>query len=295
MRLKVIIKIFLLCGLAAGCAAPAASITPVNSTITVVPSTPPIVSATVIHRPTNTETQQPSATTESTQARSITPSPSSTWTPTPTIARTSTALVEAIMTGSPVRTLAEYPSPDGLWHAEIDAYDCTHVATDVPEEYAFETLQVIRIEDGTSWTADTQLIACGGIGAYGLNGLAWSADSQYFYFNEAREGIPDGDGAGWTPPVFRFDITTSTSEMLGPGSHYANHLLAYILTRCPHQSTCETSLVLVDLETGTEQILLDYQQPLLTGLRWDSESRLILVDENGEEYIFNLETGVLDP
>ena len=52
---------------------------------------------------------------------------------------------------------------------------------------------------------DSQLINCGGLGAYGFRGLCWSPDSSYFYYDMAREGVPDGSGS-WAPPIRQLDV-----------------------------------------------------------------------------------------
>ncbi len=66
------------------------------------------------------------------------------------------------------------------------------------DEYAYEALYLTRA--GTLAQVDSQLINCGGLGAYGFQGLCWSPDSRYFYYDMAREGVSDGSGE-WTAPI----------------------------------------------------------------------------------------------
>jgi hypothetical protein len=96
-----------------------------------------------------------------------------------------------------------FVSPDGQWQVEIAMYGC--VTTRKGNEHAYETLRLTRAAAGTSAQVDSQLINCGGLGAYGIEGLCWSPDSRYFYYSLAREGVPDGSGS-WTPPIRQLDV-----------------------------------------------------------------------------------------
>jgi hypothetical protein len=53
----------------------------------------------------------------------------------------------------------------------------------------------------TSTLLDNQLINCGGLGAC----------SSFFYYDMARESVPDGSGS-WAPPIRQLDVT---SGMIG--------------------------------------------------------------------------------
>jgi len=143
----------------------------------------------------------------------LTPPPS--LTPTPTVDVTQTAMVEILLATVQPRTQAQYPSPDGQWRAEVLTYDCTKISAEAVDENAFDLLQVVRLSDQEAFTAATQLQNCGGVGAFGLGGLEWSPDSRFFYFTDAREGVPDGGGMGWNRSVYRFDTTATQAENLG--------------------------------------------------------------------------------
>ncbi len=71
--------------------------------------------------------------------------------------------------------------------------------------YAFEALYLARSGADSAAQVDSQLINCGGLGAYGFQALCWSADSRYFYYDVAREGVPDGSGE-WIPPVRQLEV-----------------------------------------------------------------------------------------
>jgi hypothetical protein len=46
--------------------------------------------------------------------------------------------------------------------------------------------------------------------------LFWSSNSLYFYYTDAREGVPDGCGY-WSQPVRRLDVQSLNVEELGGG------------------------------------------------------------------------------
>jgi Tol biopolymer transport system component len=97
-------------------------------------------------------------------------------------------------------------------------YDCARIDTNPDaDENAYEQLKLTDVGSGDEKIIETQLQNCGGLGAAGLEGLFWSPNSRYFYYTDAREGVPDGCGGFWQKPIIRFDIDTSTSEHLGGG------------------------------------------------------------------------------
>jgi hypothetical protein len=98
-----------------------------------------------------------------------------------------------------------FPSPDGQWQAETVVYGC--VETDEETEHAYELLRFAASSAGEWRQVDSQLINCGGLGAYGLAGLCWSRDSRYFYYTPARQGVPDGAGE-WSRPVWQLEAAT---------------------------------------------------------------------------------------
>jgi hypothetical protein len=116
--------------------------------------------------------------------------------------------IAAVMAGAqPVNEI--FVSPDGQWQIKIAMYGC--VATGDGDNYAFEALRLVRGGAEAPSQVDSQLINCGGLGAYGFQGLCWSPDSRYFYYHTGREGVPDGmlDGEnGWTPPIRQLDVTS---------------------------------------------------------------------------------------
>ena len=97
-------------------------------------------------------------------------------------------------------------------------------------EIALEEL-VVSMPDGETFVADQQLLNCGGLGAFGYNGLFWSPDGRYFYFTEAREGVPDGGPCGlWLPWLYRVNLFDRTTEQLpgnGPRTADDRHLVLW--------------------------------------------------------------------
>jgi hypothetical protein len=129
--------------------------------------------------------------------------PSVTATPTPDAATRDT--IAAVMAGTQPVTQT-FTSPDGVWQAEFAMYGCIATGnSDDGGEYAFELLHLARAGTGTPAQVDSQLINCGGLGAYGFQALCWSPDSRYFYYDMAREGVPDGSGE-WIAPIRQLEV-----------------------------------------------------------------------------------------
>jgi hypothetical protein len=105
-------------------------------------------------------------------------------------------------------------SPNGKWLAEIVIYACTAVGG--VDENAYEQLKLIQVDNGDEKIADNQLQYCGGLGAFGLEGLFWSLNNRYFYYTNAREGFPGGCGY-WERPIIRLDASSLELEHLGGG------------------------------------------------------------------------------
>jgi hypothetical protein len=132
---------------------------------------------------------------------------------------TSTAIVKAVMTVQQSREYRSYTSPDGNWQARVVIYDCIKVDPRAgTDSNSMEQLRMLETSSGQERVSDSQLLYCGGLGAYGLEGLAWSANSRYFYYTNAREGFPDGCPGNWERPVLRMETDTLKAEDLGRGS-----------------------------------------------------------------------------
>jgi len=153
-----------------------------------------VVAPTATLKPTASATAIPTRTTETPTA-------------TPDIAATVVAIQQPRLYGA-------YSSPDGKWRAEVVIYGC--VKTGEVDENAYEQLKLVQVNGGDERTVDNQLQYCGGLGAFGLAGLFWSLNSRYFYYTNAREGVPDGCGY-WERPIIRLDVTSLSKEYLGAG------------------------------------------------------------------------------
>ena len=130
----------------------------------------------------------------------------------------STAIVEAILSTALPRLYKSYPSPDGKWQAEISIYDCINVDTGIDADAnGYEQLQLIEVHGGEKQLVDSQLQNCSGLGAAGLEGLYWSSNSRYFYYTDARDGMPDGGCGYWDKPILRLDVNNLEIEQLGGG------------------------------------------------------------------------------
>ncbi len=129
--------------------------------------------------------------------------------PQPTPDPTTQAIIAAVQAAGEPTTTA-YVAPDGQRRVELAIFACA--PTDSGDVYAYETASLTRT-DGAAAIVDSQLINCGGLGAYGFDGLFWSADGRHFYYTTAREGVPDGCG-DWQPPIQRLDVTVGASDPL---------------------------------------------------------------------------------
>lgn len=133
--------------------------------------------------------------TSATSAATKTPSPKPTMTSTATpdyVATQNfieTASIDSIISTIQPTLLADYPSPDGKWRVEVIRYDCTNYSyEDHVGIIAYEQLKLINLSDGARKVIADQRQNCGGLGAYGLDGLYWSPNNRYFYYDNSREG-----------------------------------------------------------------------------------------------------------
>lgn len=132
------------------------------------------------------------------------PSPTAT-VPAPTPAPTAEPdLAATLAAGVEPRLFASYPSPDGAARADVLIRDCTAVVEG--QENAYELLHIVAADTGETRFVDDQLLYCGGLGAFGLQGLFWSPDGRYFFYTDAREGGPDGACRPWARPIIRYDM-----------------------------------------------------------------------------------------
>ena len=164
--------------------------------------------------PSSATSPVPTLTPVETTTSTPTPKPGKT-TPASTADFTATAMVEAIIATAQPEALASYPSPDMQWQVELVRYDCVDLAGGYP--HAYEQLKLIRKDHGIEHFFEAQLLYCGGLGAGGLGGLFWSPNSRYFYYTDAREGVPDGSCGYWQRTIYRLDVLTHDLELVGAG------------------------------------------------------------------------------
>ena len=123
-------------------------------------------------------------------------------------------MIETVTAMATPVLLEALTSPDQTWRAEINSIDCTEVAEG--ETYAYQELRLVSTADEVARIVDSQLIACGGLGAYGLAPRFWSPGAGYFYYTDGAIGAPDGCGY-WNPPLLRVDTEDMQVERLGGG------------------------------------------------------------------------------
>jgi hypothetical protein len=152
--------------------------------------------------------------------------------------------VGAVVAADQRQILESHLSPDGRWHAEVVAYECLQDG-EADEGSMVEQLTLTHVSDGKRTTVDSQQISCSlGLGAYGLGSWFWSSNSRFFYYTDAREGVPDGGGSFcWDRPLIRLDVTDGSTIRLGK-----------IWAPSPEGTTVamgqEDDLVLWDLDQG---------------------------------------------
>ena len=146
------------------------------------------------------------------------PLPIATLTPSPVPPPSEDALIAAVTQSTQPEIIQDFPTANGSFRVQVVRYECTEVPGN-PDRLAYEQL-LVTAPGGEQHTVAAQLQYCGGLGAYGFNGQFWTSDDRYFYFDEAREGVPDGASCGlWQPGLSRIDTTAMAVERLpGPGS-----------------------------------------------------------------------------
>jgi len=136
-----------------------------------------------------------------------TPTPWPTATPGPSPTPEPAALLAA---AGPPRLKAVLPSPDELLRAEVLVYDCAPINDAAlgsePQPMSLEILRVVDAAGEVEYQIDSQLLNCGGLGAFGLEPLAWGLDGRTFWYTTAREGGPDGACRPWARPMTRVDL-----------------------------------------------------------------------------------------
>ena len=148
----------------------------------------------------------------------LTPQPTQTLSPEPPATNTATpdgvataniletASIGTLVSAVQATVIGTYPSPDRKWRVEVIRYDCAYVSHDYNEAIAYEQVKLINLGDATEKILADQKQNCGGLGAFGFNGLYWSPSNRYFYYNDSREGFPDGGCGSYIPlPIYRLD------------------------------------------------------------------------------------------
>jgi hypothetical protein len=228
-------------------------------------------------------------------------------------------------------------SPDGRWQVDLASFGCTPVGAQ--GNFAYEALSLGQGSGDSASVVDSQLIACGGLGAYGFDSLFWSPNSRYFYYTTARDGVPDGCGF-WQPPIRRLDATSGAIQDLGAGwvspdgSRIATWLertlllwdvdqgelarlpaaepglpliaagwapdgraFAYLQapSPCDPSAAGNSAVVRVDAVELAHSILLQTESPTFTGLQWQADGELRLVDSDGQAWTLSEEGLVAQP
>jgi hypothetical protein len=139
-----------------------------------------------------------------------TPSPTPWPTTTPGPSPTPEPAAVLIATREP-RFRSILPSPDELLRAEVLGYDCIPISDAAlgsePVSMTLEILRIVEPGSAVEYQIDSQLLNCGGLGAFGLEPLVWGPDSRTLWYTTARENGPDGACRPWVRPMTRVDLT----------------------------------------------------------------------------------------
>jgi hypothetical protein len=178
---------------------------------------------------------------------------------------TDQAIIAAVQSGGET-TVNTYASPDRRWRAALTQSGCIPTAAET--EHAYETVSLLSGDGAAARLVDSQLINCGGLGAYGFEALFWSPNSRYFYYTTARTGIPDGCGP-WVRPITRLDTANAATVTLGSG--WPSPDGAYLATWLKQE------LVLWD-RNGEElgRLPAVAGQTTLAALSWSPDSRALV-------------------
>ena len=123
-------------------------------------------------------------------------------------------IIQQVMEASDPIAIESLVSNDGLFSADVIAYPCTQIGEALPE-YSLEFLSIQNMETSETIWQTQQLISCGGLGTYGFDLIRWV--DNYLYYSADREGSVHGFAISWTPPLFRYDVSSleESSESLG--------------------------------------------------------------------------------
>ncbi len=151
------------------------------------------------------------------------PSPTVTSAPEPELTITdywlrTTQVVDQLMTMTAPEVVRSFVSPDERWRVDIVIRDCTKVdPRPGADANSLEQLVLVDVQRANHEVISEQFLYCGGVGAYGFDGLRWSADSRYFYFTPAKNGGPDGMCWYWERPIDSIDTQSREMMTLGGG------------------------------------------------------------------------------
>lgn len=97
-----------------------------------------------------------------------------------------------VITAASEPTIIQSFMLDG-YTASVTVYPCVEAGV---EEMSYERLDITNTSTNETHTVADQLIAGGGVGAYGLGILRAAPDGSFLFYTDAREGSPDGLGVG---------------------------------------------------------------------------------------------------
>ncbi|MEP6896726.1 MAG: hypothetical protein ABI986_14065 [Chloroflexota bacterium] len=193
-----------------------------------------------------------------------------------------TSTIQAIISTIARSRIAEHPSPDRKWSVAVDRYECSSSSNaGDTARIAYEQIRLIDLSNSKETVIADQIQNCDGLGMFGFSGLYWSPSHRYFYYNDSREGQPDGGcGNYFSPPLYRLDTKTMDVIKLESGflSPDGQKLVMW------HKQ----EIIIWDLDQGEVGSVTPSESKLFNGrLWWSQKSDSVLFLQTEFECVLN--------
>ena len=219
-------------------------------------------------------------------------------------------------------------SPNGEWRADLAVYSCMQIGEG--DELAYDQLTMVHLTDMSAVIVDFQVQSCAGTEPRGLGPLFWSSNSRYFYYTTARMGRPNGCsywqppiyridvnsqrkrliGAGVVSPDQnklaawnhgRLEVWDINGDKLATGPAVSgpeegpiawgpdSQSIVYLQfdSYCPLSGASYIEFLNL---SNSQYTTVRYEEPTFGSVRWVDFDKVMLVDDEGKEHTFDIET-----